>query len=255
MPTLQSEGVPLHYADEGSGEPLVLIHGAVSSSRCFDAHIPALSDEFRVIVPDLRTMGRNPRTDEMAPTAWTDDLVALLDHLDLERVHLCGTSLGARIVLRLATLVPDRVASVTADAPIVADSPEGSAFLERIFGPDLAPPMAAALEHWNGPDWRTVLANYMTIRSRRDLQEHLALTDVLEDVRCPVLVTRGDIDDPIHSLAHALEVHRRVPDSRLWVAPETPFAAARFAADAFLDHLRAFVRAVGAREGHLARPR
>ncbi len=244
MPAFEVDGGPLHYEDCGAGAPILLVHGAASSGRCFEAHMPALSAEFRVVVPDLRAMGRNPRTTAIAPTAWTDDLVALLDRLGLERVHLCGSSLGARIVLRLATLVPERVASVAADSPIVSDSVEGSAALERVFGPELSTELAAQMESWNGPDWRTVLAYYMTIRRDRLLQDHLDLSAELERVRCPVLVTRGDIDDPIHPLSHALEVHARVPDSRLWIAPETAFSAARFRVAEFVDCYRAFVRAV-----------
>ncbi len=243
MPEFEVDGGPLHYEEAGAGPPVLLVHGAASSGRCYDAHVRALSADFRVVVPDLRAMGRNPRTDAIAPSAWTDDLIALLDHLGLDRVHLCGSSLGARIVLRLATLVPERVASVAADSPIVADSVEGSAALERAFGSQLSPELAGQLETWNGPDWRSVLANYMTIRRDKALQDHLDLTADLERVRCPVLVTRGDIDDPIHPLAHAVEVHARVPDSRLWIAPATAFSAARFRVAAFLDCYHAFVAA------------
>jgi pimeloyl-ACP methyl ester carboxylesterase len=244
MPVLELVGSdPLHYDEEGVGEAVVLVHGAVSSSRCFDEHVPALRDGFRVVVPDLRSMGRNRRTAEIAPTAWTDDLMALLDELAIERAHLCGTSLGARIVLRLATLAPDRVATVAADSPIVADSPEGSAAFERLFGPELPADLAHQLEHWNGSDWRTVLRNYRAIRARGDLQQHLDLSDSLELVRCPVLVTRGDVDDRIHPLAHAVEVHSRVADSRLWIAPGTGFSAARFRVDDFVRHYREFLRA------------
>lgn len=243
MADLEVGGDRLHYEDAGAGDLVVLVHGAASSGRFFDAHIPALSATHRVVAPDLRSMGRNARTDAIAPTAWTDDLIALLDHLGIDRAHLCGTSLGARIVLRLGVLVPDRVASIAADAPIVADSAKGSAALERTFGADMPAPLAAAIEHWNGDDWRTVVANYLTIRSDPRLQRHLDLSADLDRVTCPVLVTRGDVDDPIHSLADALHVHAGVRDSRLWICPETAFSAARFAADAFLEHYLAFLMA------------
>lgn len=249
MPAFEVDGGPLHYEDRGAGPAVVLVHGAASSGRCFDAHVPALSADFRVVVPDLRAMGRNPHTAAIAPTAWTDDLLALLDDLGLERVHLCGTSLGARIVLRLATLAPERVASVAADAPIVADSAEGSAALERAFGSEMSAELAAQMETWNGHEWRAVLADYMVIRRDRALQDHLDLRAALEHVRCPVLVTRGDLDDSIHPLAHAVQVHARVPNSWLWVAPATAFSAARFRVAAFLDCYREFLRSLTSNQG------
>lgn len=246
MPDVEVGGDRLHYEDAGAGEPVVLVHGAASSGRCFDAHVPVLSTTHRVIVPDLRSMGRNARTDAIPPAAWTGDLVALLDHLGIERAHLCGTSLGARIVLRLGVLVPERVASIAADAPIVTDSPGGSAALERAFGAEMPATLATEMEHWNGDDWRAVVANYLRIRSDPRLQRHLDLSAHLERVTCPVLVTRGDADDPIHSLADAVQVHARVRDSRLWICPETAFSAARFAPGAFLERYLAFLTASGA---------
>lgn len=241
MPTLNLDGCELYYEDVGTGPPLLLIHGAVSAGACFEEHVRLLVSDHRLVVPDLRGMGRSTHVEDMPPSAWTDDLLLLLDHLGIERVHVCGTSLGARIALRLALDAPERVASVAADSPIVADSPSGSAALERLFGPELPPELAQQLELWQGPGWRVVLANYLALRRRPGLQEHYSLQGELTGVECPVLVTRGDVDDDIHPLSHSLAVHAEVENSLLWVSPATPFSAVRYRPTEFVELFRSFV--------------
>jgi pimeloyl-ACP methyl ester carboxylesterase len=246
MPRLKAaDGCELYYEDEGSGDAVVLVHGAVSSARCFDSHIPALSAAgFRVIAPDLRGMGRSGRFTVIPPTAWRDDLLNVIDELGLERVHLCGTSLGARIALRLAIDFPDRVRSVVADSPVIADSPGGTAAITRLFGADLATDFAAQIEYWNGSDWRQVVGNFLMLRNSPGLQDHYDLSGEAERVRCPVLISRGDLDDQIHPLADSFSVHARVGSSRLWIAPDTGFSAMRFRADDFMRHYLSFLESL-----------
>jgi pimeloyl-ACP methyl ester carboxylesterase len=241
MPKLDVDAARIHYEDVGDGEPVVLIHGAVSSGRCFVDHVPLLWDAFRVVVPDLRGMGRSDRVEDMPPSAWTDDTKELLDHLELERVHLCGTSLGARVALRMAVDLPDRVSSVAVDSPIMADSEEGSAALERVFGTDLTDEFAAQLRSWNGDDWENVRSSFLKLRRREGLQAHYDLREMVGGLQCPVLIARGDIDDPIHPLSDSLELHRRVDDSWLWIAPDTPFTALRNRPEHFVQIYRAFL--------------
>jgi pimeloyl-ACP methyl ester carboxylesterase len=242
MPSLARDGCQIHFEDVGEGPPLLLVHGAVSSSRSFEEHISNLMADFRVIVPDLRGMGRSTHVDRMPSSAWADDLCALLDHLSIDRVNLCGTSLGARIALRLALRLPTSVASVVADAPLIFQTATGTAALERAFTSELSPDLAGAFERWNGPEWQTVLTNFLAIRLQPGLQEYYDLRGELHHLACPVLVTRGDMDDEIHPLAHAVEVHTQVDASRLWIAPATPFSVARYRPIEFADTVRAFVR-------------
>jgi pimeloyl-ACP methyl ester carboxylesterase len=243
VPTIDAgDRCELFYLDEGSGDPLVLVHGAVSSGRCFDSHIHALRGAgFRVVVPDLRGMGRSSRITSMRPTAWTADLLELIDNLGLERVHLCGTSLGARIALRFTIDHPGRVASLAADAPVIADSQRGTAAVTDLFRDSLPSDFAKQIEYWNGPDWPLVVENFLVLRSLPGLQDHYDLTNDLGRVRCPTLITRGDLDDDIHPLAHSFCVHAGVESSRLWIAPATGFSAMRFRVDDFLRHYTAFI--------------
>jgi 3-oxoadipate enol-lactonase len=111
MRTFESNGLSLSYREEGSGVPLVLIHGFCGSSRYWQEVIPALAQHFRVIAPDLRGHG-----DSSAPIesytmdVLADDLARLLEHLELPRVIMLGHSLGGYVTLAFANRYPNKLA-------------------------------------------------------------------------------------------------------------------------------------------------
>jgi pimeloyl-ACP methyl ester carboxylesterase len=91
---------------QGSGEPLVLLHGILGSERMWSHVVPLLAQHYDVIAPTmLGHRGGRPAT--VRPTRMAhivDDARRLLDELGLEQVHLAGNSLGGRVALELARL-------------------------------------------------------------------------------------------------------------------------------------------------------
>lgn len=100
MPEIMVEGYPLHYEDNGTGPPVVLVAGAGSGGRVWHLHqVPALvSSGYRVITFDNRAGGPSGR---FGLPSLVSDTVALIERLELERCRLVGFSLGARIVQEL----------------------------------------------------------------------------------------------------------------------------------------------------------
>jgi len=140
-----SSGVPIHYTDEGHGPPVVLIHGFAVNERLnwrLPGVTPMLSRELRVISVDLRGHGRSgkPHTTERYGLSMVEDIPRLLDHLNLERAHVVGYSLGGFIALKLATMFPERLLSV---AVLGAgwEPPTNRAFLDAL--PKLADDLEA----------------------------------------------------------------------------------------------------------------
>ena len=119
---------PLSLTRTGSGEPLLLLHGLGTSRRDFTAVLPALTDRFDVINVDLPGIGRSPHLEQRRPTvaAITDAVEHTLDAQGLDRVHVLGNSLGARIALELA--IRGRARSVVAIAPSGVNIPQ-----ERLY--------------------------------------------------------------------------------------------------------------------------
>ncbi len=103
-------GLSLYYAEHGSGEPLVLLHGGFGSGEMFGPVLPALARNRRVIAVDLQGHGRT--ADVGRPLRYetmADDIAALIGHFGLVRSDVMGVSLGAGVALRTVILHPEVV--------------------------------------------------------------------------------------------------------------------------------------------------
>lgn len=103
------DGQHLAYADAGdptSDDVLVLLHGGGLNHRMWGPQLDAFPG-WRVIAPDARSHGASSTAE--VPIRLVDDVVALLDHLDVERVVVCGLSMGGGTAVDLAVERPDRV--------------------------------------------------------------------------------------------------------------------------------------------------
>lgn len=131
MPTFDIfDGMVLFYNDEGQGEPLLLIHGFPLSSELFKPQRAALANQYRVITPDLRAMGRSglPNSGVYSVDVYADDLVALLDHLGISMITVGGLSMGGYIVFSLVRRHPERIKGlILMDTKAGADTEEGRA--------------------------------------------------------------------------------------------------------------------------------
>ncbi|MGW0841380.1 alpha/beta fold hydrolase [Streptomyces sp. NPDC002787] len=105
--TFQSDDGPLAYQDVGSGTPLVLLHGGLTDHRMWRDLVPALAAGHRVIAPDARGHGSSANASK--PFRFTDDLAALLRHLDTGPAVLIGTSMGGGIAVDTALEHPELV--------------------------------------------------------------------------------------------------------------------------------------------------
>lgn len=108
------DGVRVHFRDEGTGTPIVLIHGHWGSLLQWDSWMPTLLESHRVIRFDLTSHGLtgvDPSGD------YTNDRAVrlfgqLADHLGLEAFHLAGTSIGGMVAYKYTAVHPDRVLSL-----------------------------------------------------------------------------------------------------------------------------------------------
>lgn len=105
-------GTELYYEIEGQGEPLVLLHGWSFDTRCWDNQMEDFSKHFKVLRYDLRGFGRSALPKVNEPYYHTEDLVAILSHLDIDRIHFLGHSFGGRIVINFVLTYPERVSSL-----------------------------------------------------------------------------------------------------------------------------------------------
>ena len=114
MPVTVIDGQPLHYIDQGRGPAVLLGSSYLWDHTMWTPQIEALSQQYRVIVPEL--WGHGESGPLPTRTRSLDDLarqaLALLDHLDIAQVNLVGLSVGGMWGARLALLAPERVNSL-----------------------------------------------------------------------------------------------------------------------------------------------
>lgn len=103
--------------DEGSGSPIVLIHGGLVTSAIWDRQIAHFSQAFRVIAYDLRGNGESDLP--TAPFSHAADLKALLDALDIERATIVGCSAGGGVAIDFALEYPASVERLVLLTPAI----------------------------------------------------------------------------------------------------------------------------------------
>ncbi len=116
--TFDSNGVKIAYVVQGKGEPVVFIHGYLSSAG-INWMLPGittlLAKDFQVIAVDVRGHGRSdkPTKEDAYGEELVEDVARLLDHLKIEKAHLVGYSMGGIITANFVVKHPDRVLSAT----------------------------------------------------------------------------------------------------------------------------------------------
>jgi pimeloyl-ACP methyl ester carboxylesterase len=139
MGELSYQGYRIAYDEYGSGgRPIVLIHGLLMNRRMFERLGPALAARGnRAICVDLLGHGQSDQPDDLrlySMPLFGEQVVALLDHLGVERAVVGGTSLGANVALELAVRHPDRVEALFVEMPVLDNA---LAAVAAIFSPIL----------------------------------------------------------------------------------------------------------------------
>src|SRR6476661_1626862 len=124
MPSFLHEGQRLAYTEYGEGSrSVVLIHGLLLSQRMQAPLARSLADRgFRVITLDCLGHGKSDRPRDMwrySMTFFGEQVVALLDHLELDQAVIAGTSLGANVTLEVCAVAPERVRGMVIEMPVL----------------------------------------------------------------------------------------------------------------------------------------
>ena len=136
--TVQAAGIATNYLTQGSGPPVLLLHGSgpgVTAFANWRLTIPGLAARLRVIAPDLVGFGftERPQGVRYAMDTWVDQVLGLLDALDVEKASVVGNSFGGAIALRLAARHPDRVERLVLMGSVGVPFPI-TAGLEAVWG-------------------------------------------------------------------------------------------------------------------------
>ena len=217
-------GISMYYATFGQGDPVLLIHGGMSSSEDWSAQVSDLMQDHLVIVADSRGHGRSTRDERpFSYDLMTDDYIALLDFLKIPKVDVVGASDGGIIGLDMAMRYPERLDDLFAQGANV--TPDGVSFD--------APPSAAA-EAFFG--W--MADDYKRLSSTPDQYDALSADlfalyerepnwtdEQLATIKTPVTVAQSEYDELIKR-SHAEHMAEVIPGAKLVILPAMSHPAA-----------------------------
>ena len=254
--TESADGVVVAYEAVGYGQPLMLLHPSLSSSRVWHdlGYVDALANDFRLILIDARGHGESGKpTSEacFAMSRFVDDVVAALDALALQRAHLFGYSLGGRVAIACGVFAPERFTSLIVGAGSYARQTNGfdrvsypgaletlategiERFLERwteIAGFD---PPAAVQETFRRCDPEVIVPYLRQMDRGPSLEHHLSAIDV------PALLFAGEHDDV--RLEAMRSAARMMPRAELRIVSGGNHLSTFFQTDAILEFVLPFL--------------
>lgn len=150
--TVEVNGVTLPYVDEGTGTPVLFVHGAIWDLRSWDAYRPIIADEHRFIAYSQRYFGTGEWPDDgenFQRTTHVEDLIAFIEGLNAGPVHLVtwsyGGEIGVHAMLRRPDLFRSAVHYEPAIGPLLDGVPGGENATRRMFA-QFGPAMTAVRE-------------------------------------------------------------------------------------------------------------
>jgi pimeloyl-ACP methyl ester carboxylesterase len=214
-------GTKIYYEEYGSGTPLLLLNGGLSTISIFSNVIPELSKHFRVIVADAPGEGRSEQADSLSYKILASYTSKMIDLLKLDSVYVYGFSLGGAIALQLAADRPDKVKMTIVHSAIYNYDGFGPGFGGDKVTPEM---MEAHPQFWlndhlkKSPQkekWKKFLQDFTKMMSAREVISE----ERLKQIKHPVLVVQGDQD--LIRPEHALQMHGLIKGSQLCIMPAT----------------------------------
>ncbi|MGN6508636.1 MAG: alpha/beta fold hydrolase [Chitinophaga sp.] len=204
--------------------PLLLLHGALGSSRHFDAIVPVLQEQYTVHRFDFHGHGGTPLPPSpLSIEIYTSQLLDYIRQNALAPVAIFGYSMGGYVALRAALEAPDAVARIQTLATKFNWSPGSAAKesrqLDAAFLREKAPAFVTQLETLHGEGWENLLpatAGLMTSLGAAPL----LTPDNLSGINIPVRVMVGDRDAMV-SIEETLQAFKSLPQASMAVLPDT----------------------------------
>ncbi len=204
MQKFNSAGVDIAYSDEGTGKPVLLVHGFASNGRvnwqATGWTNTLLGAGYRVVTIDNRGHGESEKlydVEKYSASIMAEDAKRLLDHLNIRQAAVMGYSMGARISTFLTLLHPERVSLLVIAGlaeRMVLGVPGAEAISDGL--------LAATVREVTDPGARSF--RIFAENTKSDLKALSACMrssrvkikpEALSHIKCPVLIVAGELDD------------------------------------------------------------
>jgi pimeloyl-ACP methyl ester carboxylesterase len=217
---------------EGSGDPVVMLHGLGGTSNVFCPQVLGLGGNYRTIRPDLPGSGRSPATASITIQSLADITVRAAKAVGAERAHFVGHSMGTIVCQWIAVQHPALVRSLTLFGPIHAPAEAGRKGLRERAARARSEGMAGIadqiVEGSTSRDTKSAqpvaVALVRELVMRQDAEgyarncEALAAAEPadLNRIKCPVRLVTGD-EDPVAPASNARTMAERLSEARVQI--------------------------------------
>jgi pimeloyl-ACP methyl ester carboxylesterase len=280
MPVAKVNGVNLVYEEAGAGVPLLFVHEFVGDSKSWHLQVRYFARRYRTITFNARGFPPSdvPQSEaDYSQDIAVEDIKGILDHLEVEKAHVCGLSMGAYSTLNFGLRFPERVLSLT-----LAGCGSGS-FGDRLLFLTECERAIACFEQNDMKkvaDFYTLGPTRVQFRDKDPLgwqefydqfvlqsaQGHaltmrgiqmkrptiVELGTKLEKLSIPVLIIVGDEDDPC--IESSIFMKRKIPAAGLIVVPKSGHAVNLEEPEIFNRELMKFIDAAGSQQWHRRNP-
>jgi pimeloyl-ACP methyl ester carboxylesterase len=247
MPKVQANKLTIHYEQQGSGDPLLLIPYLAADHACYAFQVAEYAKHFSCISLDPRGAGETDKPEgEYSVELFADDVAAFMEATQIPRAHVMGLSLGAAVGMWLAAKYPSRVRSLS----LHSAWPRTDAFLDNVVqgwqamargSSSVADVVILGIFPWcftpelyaANPDYVTSLANFVRSRPAQPVEAFLRQSaavlahDVegqLDRIKTPTLITFGQ-QDRLTSTRFADRLRHGIQGSEVHVFEDCAHAA------------------------------
>ncbi|WP_019391019.1 alpha/beta fold hydrolase [Priestia filamentosa] len=239
MPYVQVKDLSIYYEIEGTGEPLVLLHGMSNNSQSWKEQIRELKNNYKVIAWDAPGYGRSsdPAEEFRYFEEFAHILKGMIDELKLEKIYLLGHSMGAAIALEFCNFYSNRIEKL-----IIADPTRGAAALNEEENKRKLENRLFSIEHLSPEEIadkriKALLSPYASKEVYKRVKEimsqvrlagyrsvayslyHLDQMSLLPQITVPVLVVCGELDI-VTPVNESKAIHEELIDSKLAIIPK-----------------------------------
>ena len=253
MPYIENEGVKLYYELEGKGHPLFIHHGLGGHPDSWreSGYVEALSKNNKLILLQARGHGLSDKphnSDAYVMKNMVSDVTALLDHLEIEKAHFHGYSLGGIVGLSICKYAPDRFTTLiiggmgvreTNDPKTIAMRKPSVELWEK--GVDAVISMVEEnrgsklpqkeIDYFKAFDTEAILAQY-------SVQEYVGYREFLPYNKIPTLLYCGDKDSYYESAKECAEI---MPNSSLITISGVDHGGGFDKSELVLPHVKKFL--------------
>ena len=271
MPYIEATGARLYFEECGFGYPIIFVHEFASDMRGWESQLRHFARGYRCIAFNARGYPPSDIPQNDASYGWelaVDDIAAVLQGLGIERAHVVGSSMGGYAALQLGLRYPGKVSAIVAAGVGSGSHPSHrdawlreTSVLARVFSEHgmaaMAERMARGpariqLKYKDPKGWQEFVAR-LRQHSPQGMANTMArcqalrpsvhdLRDQLAGMTVPVLLAVGDED--VRCLEPTLMLKSTLPNSGLWICPNTGHAINLEEPAAFNTQVESFLAAV-----------